>query len=379
VTATGVDRPWTPEIAATIQPGATGTPEDRIAFVLHAAELLNHYEPVWAHLDPATFEIVVAGELAVDSARIAAFASDHGYQRAWIGDVLGAGRTYAAVVSNHVGAAGDIVGGRGRALRRLGRRQVRMMYALGKDAWNYAAWNNEYDLILCWGPYHAERLASFERPRVVQVGYPRMDALARMTEPRRDAVARLGGDPDRPTLAWLPTWSAASSIDAFADTIAGLRGEMNILLKVHPFTATREPERMARLAALGLVSTTDVIAHNAELLHAADIVAADFGGSAFAAIFADRDLVLLNSPGVGTDPDDTVVGTESLDWRLREWILNIDPGEGAGIAAHLADAAARRQQSQVRERLRRWLFAPFRGCAGEVAATVLRNLDAVLA
>ncbi len=170
MTATGLDRPWTPEIAVSIQPGAIGTPEDRIAFVLHAAELLNHYEPVWAHLDPATFEIVVAGELSADADRITAFAVAHGYGAAWIGDVLQAGRTYAVVVSNHIGAGGDLGGGRGQALRRLGRRHVRMMYALGKDAWNYAPWNDQYDLILCWGPYHAERLASFKRPRVVQVG-----------------------------------------------------------------------------------------------------------------------------------------------------------------------------------------------------------------
>lgn len=214
---------------------------------------------------------------------------------------------------------------------------------------------------------------------MVQVGYPRLDPFFRITEDRRRAVERFGGDPDRPTIAWLPTWHDASSIDAFAETMAGLRTHMNVLVKVHPLTVTGEPARMARLKSLGLAPTGDWLANNLGLIHAADIVAADYGGSAFAAIYADRELVLLNTPGVGSDPADRIVGSQSLDLQLREWILNIDPGEGPAIAAHLADPVARRQQAQVRERLRRWLFAPFRGCAGEVAAAVLRNLDAVLA
>jgi hypothetical protein len=373
----GPARAWTPEVAAAIELRADHTPVPGLAFVLHAAELLNHYREIWAHLDPSTFEIVIAAELAADHARIAEFAADHGYRASWVGDVLTAGRVFDAAVSNHVGSAGTI-GGR-NAVPLLALRHVRLMYALGKDAWNFSSWNETYDLILAWGPYQADRLAAFERPRVVQVGYPRFDRFFRLTEPRRAAVARLGGDPDRPTLLWLPTWSAASSIDAFAETIAGLRDTFNVLLKVHPFSATQEPARMARLAELGLASTVDPIQDNLDLLYAADIVAADYGGSAFAAIHTDRDLVLLNTPGVGTDPRDTVVGADSLDVRLREWILNIDPGEGDVVRDHIADPGARQQQRVAREGLRRQLFAPFRGCAGEVAATTLRNLDAILA
>ena len=380
MTGEGLARPWTFEVSADYPAAAPGDRVDAgpLGFVLHAAELLNHYQPIWDHLDPDAFEIVTAGELEADNERIAAHALARGYRVSWIGDALVAGRVFGALVSNHPGAAGTLPDGT-NAVPLLGRRHVRMMYALGKDAWNYSDWNDRYDLVLCWGPYHASRLARFERPRIVQVGYPRLDRLFSIPGSRRDAVAGLGGDPDRPTLLWLPTWSAASSIDAFTETIAGLGGEVNILVKVHPFTATREPERMARLAAHGLASATDAFADNVALIHAADIVAADFGGSAFAALYADRDLVFLNTPGVGSDPADAVVGGESLELTLREWILNIDPGEGALILDHLADPAARDQQASVRERLRRELFAPFRGCAGEVAATVLRNLDTVLA
>ncbi len=369
-------RPWNIDVSSGLAWPETTVPGGPLAFVLHAAELLNHYRPIWRHLDPSSFEVVIAGEAEQENRHIADVAEAEGLRVSWIGDVLSEGRVFDAVVSNHVGAAGVVP--TGHALPVLGLRHVRLMYALGKDAWNFAPWNEQYDLILCWGPYHAGRFEGFSRPRVIQVGYPRLDRIVSMPSSRRDAVVALGGDPDRPTLLWLPTWSAASSIDAFAETIASLRDHVNVLLKVHPFTALREPDRMAHLASLGLASTEDAFVDNVDLIHAADMVAADYGGSAFATIYADRELVFLNTPGVGGDPADAVVGADSLEHRLREWILNIDPGEGGLILEHLADEAARRQQADVRETLRRQLFAPFRGCAGEVAATVLRNLSTVL-
>lgn len=369
-------RAWTPAAAAEVIPGTPKVDAGPLAFVLHAAELVNHYRPIWAHLPRGSFEIIAAGETEADNRGIADAAEAVGARASWVGDVVRDGRVFGAAVSNHVGAAGTL--GSDNVLPMLATRHVRMMYALGKDAWNFAPWNEQYDLILCWGPYHAGRLEAFERPRVIQVGYPRLDRISHMPRTRREAVASLGGDPDLPTLLWLPTWSAASSIDAFAGTIAGLRDTFNVLLKVHPFTALREPERMALLAEVGLASTDDAFADNVDLIHAADMVAADYGGSAFAAIYADREIAFLNTPGVGTDPADPVVGQDSLEVRLREWILNIDPGEGDLLLAHLGDAEARRQQAEVRERLRRQLFAPFRGCAGEVAATALRNLGSIL-
>lgn len=370
---------WTQAMGAALPDPAGTVTDPRIAFALHLSELVNHYRPIWEHLGRDAFEIVCGADDAAENDRVAAFAAAHGYRARFVGDVLAEGRVYAAVVSNHPWSAGYAGRRLEPAIHRLGRRQVRLMYALGKDAWNFAAWNEQYDLILCWGPYQAGRLAAFERPRVAQVGYPRFDRFFRITEPRRDVVARLGGDPDRPTLVWLPTWKDWSSIDAFAEEIAALRPDVNVLLKVHPITATTETARMARLAALGLHTTDDVNFDNVELFYAADIVAADYGGSAFGAVYSDRDVVLLNTPGVAVDPDDAYVGPDSLDARIREWILNIDPGEGTQILDHLADPAARAQQALAREQLRRSLFAPFRGCSGEVAATVLGHLDTVLA
>ncbi len=369
---------WTRQLAGGLSLPATTFPDPRTAFALHASELINHYGPIWERLDPASFHVVQAAEDPEENRRIAAFAARHGYTTSFIADVFVEGRRFDAVVSNHAGSAGPFDLRGSSCLRRLGGLQVRLMYALGKEGWQFAGWNELYDLILCWGPYQAGRLADFERPRVLQVGYPRFDRFFRISEPRRDVVARLGGDPDRPTLAWMPTWSTQSSIDDFVETIAALRDEVNVITKVHPITAGTEPSRMARLAAAGLANVGGPDFDNVELFYAADIVAADFGSSAFGAIYADRDVVLLNTPAIMARPDN-LVGRDSLDRRIREWVLNIDPGEGAQILEYLRDPAAREQQRGVRERLRRSLFAPFHGCAADVAATAIRNAAAICA
>lgn len=364
---------WTVDSALKIRlPGRTRT-DARLAFALHASELLNHYRPIWEHLDPETFEIVYASEYAGDNARIASFAAAKGYRASFVGEVLTEGRLFAAVVSNHTGSAGLIEGV--SALPRLGRRQVRIMYGLGKDAWHFAPWNDSYDVILCWGPYQAEQLARYEHPRVVQVGYPRFDRLFSLREPRSSVVRRFGGDPEKGTLVWLPTWGRHSSIDAFAETLAALQSEMNVLVKVHPLTSESEPARMSHLRDAGLPLLTTPDLDNVDLFYAADVVAADYGGSPFGAIFADRDLVLLDTPVEVRQAD--IVPADSLDRRLREWILNIDPNEGRRVLEYLGDADAREQQRSVRDLLRRSLFAPFDGCAAEVAAAVLRNLEAI--
>jgi hypothetical protein len=363
---------WTPERSAAIVLPEQTQPVPAVAFALHSYELVHHYRGIWRHLDPATFEIVTASEHAPDNERIAAFAAEAGYRSSFVADALEGGRRFAAVVSNHVGSAGTIGRMAEPAIQRLGDLQIRVMYALGKDTWNFASWNDRYDLILCWGPFQAAQLAQYDRPRIVQVGYPRFDRFFAITESRREMVTRLGGDPDRPTLAWLPTWAEHSSIDAFVDLVAALRDTFNVLVKVHPVTARTETERMARIAAAGLTVVDGTQSDNIEVFHAADIIAADYGGSPFGAIYADRDLVLLNTPLPWINPIHEPAGADSLDTRLREWILNVDPDEADAVRAYFADPAAREQQRAVRERLRRSLFAPFDGYASQAAALAIR-------
>src|SRR6185369_11119348 len=79
---------------------------------------------------------------------------------------------YKVLVTNHCMSGG---GEEEYLPEKLGVFNVRFMYALGKDAWHFADWNNIYDLILCYGPYQEQNLRQYPRPVALQVGYPRYD------------------------------------------------------------------------------------------------------------------------------------------------------------------------------------------------------------
>jgi hypothetical protein len=367
--STGPAGAWTLESGQALVDIPRTHPNDRVAFVLHFAELINHFRNIWRHLDPASFDIVCASAVAEDNERIAAFAAANGYAARFIGDAYERGDLYAATVTNHPFAPAEW---RGAPTLELGRRNVRLMYGLGKDGWNYSPWNELYDLILCWGPHQAAKLAAFARPLVVQVGYPRFDHFFSPGLPRADAARRLGCDPSRPTVAWLPTWSHLSSIDRYAEAIGQLRSIANVVCKVHPFTTTREPERMALLAAAGITPVADTALDNVLLFQAADLVLADYGGSAFGAICTGRPLLLLNVPGATDDP---TAGPESLDVQLRRWVPSVDTDGVEAIRECVLDPSILDANRGNREELRRMLFAPHDGFAGEVAALVLRHLE----
>jgi hypothetical protein len=359
----GLDRPL---------PADAGRPSNgRMAFTVHDPELINHYCHVWRRLDPARFEILAAAPDAIDNTRIAAFGAANGYPVRFLGaflaDLPSVTGPYELVVSNHIGSAGLAAGGEA-ILPRLGKRHVRMMYALGKSRWNFAEWNELYETILCWGPYQATGLGQRTHPRLAQVGYPRFDPFFWPMEDRAEAVRALGGDPDRPTVVWLPTWGELSSIDLWAEPVGKLATDFNLLVKVHPLTTAQEPERMARLREAGIEPIADPTLNNIRLLTAADHVLADYGGSPFGALAADRDVVLLDVPGAAEHP---LTGEDSIDVVVRRWLTHLDPGEAGALAATLGDGARPTGQRDLREGLRRSLFAPFEGIASDVVAALL--------
>ena len=339
----------------------------RIGFAVHSAELLNHYSHIWRQLDPGAFELIAAAPDPVENTRIVAFGNALGYPVCHVGDVLADGEFYELVVSNHLGAAGVTSDGEA-IVPQLGRRHLRMMYALGKAGWNFAPWNEAYETILCWGPYQAGGLSKFVNPRLAQVGYPRFDPFFWPMEDRADSVRFFGGDPARPTIVWLPTWGDLSSIDKWAETVGKLSSDFNLIVKVHPLTRSQEPARMKRLESAGIEAVADPILNNVRLFRAADFVLADYGGSPFGALFSDRDLILLNVPGAATN---SLTGADSIDLTIRQWLFSVNPEEPELLPAYLTNAALRQDQRDIRDRLRRVIFAPFEGVASDVAAAAI--------
>ena len=226
----------------------------RPAFLVHTAELANHFGPIWDALGDRDFDILLDGDTQLrarpERAKIRT-----------INEVLEAGERYDVLVSNHVLRMPTELERRpyeksGQPYKKaiinlLAETNLRMMYAAGKTGWNMSDWNSFYDGVLCFGPHHAQAFSSKFGLPTRQIGYPRFDKFFNTPIDKPKLCASLNCDPAKPTVVWLPTWKALSSVDHFNDEVAALKQNFNVVVKVHPLMPKAEPERLERLQSLG--------------------------------------------------------------------------------------------------------------------------------
>lgn len=342
--------------------------QGKLGFFIHSAELYNHYKGIWHHLGTDNFEIVV-GDAYDDPDSLAAFFASKGYRTRMLQDVLARGERYGYLVSNHPFPGKDH-----RILSDIANYNIRMMYALGKARWNFAEWNRLYDMILCFGPFQAERLAFCTDTTIVQVGYPRFDTFFTGEFDRNEIARTLNCDPNKKTLVWLPTWGKVSSVRKYAETLAALRDDYNIVVKLHPMTDESDPTAADFLRSLPFNAVIADFMDNVALYTLADYVACDYGGPMFGALYVDKNLLLLDLPDAEDDP---LVGENSADGMLRSLIPHVSDAQPATLAALLADSATWARQTTIRQKLRPLLFAPYYGISSQVTANILKNIATI--
>lgn len=345
--------------------GPTAT-DQRLAFLVQTKELLNHYRSVCRLLSPASFVFLVHAE-GDEAAAIIEAIRQEGWGALSTGEPLSKGQRFRALVSNHPLDAEEPP-----LIKRLAETNVRYMYAAGKSGWNFSDWNRLYDVILCYGPYHANRFLQATGAQVIQMGYPRFDAFFDPDFDPAVTARQFGCDPQRKTVVWLPTWSSLSSVGIFDERIAALRGSYNVVIKVHPLMAVTEPEKVDALERLGFARVIRDATDNVPLYRIADYVLCDYGGPAFGAIYTDRNLLLLD---VAAAEGNELLQHDSPELLIRERIAHVDSSQQADLAALLADDGLWAAQAEHRATLRRLFFAPHFGYASRIAADVLANLD----
>jgi hypothetical protein len=158
------------------------------------------------------------------------------------------------------------------------------------------------------------RLANFvaagaidaDSPAIRLVGMPKTDCLVDGSLPRDAMVERLGLDPSRPTVLYAPTWSPASSLNAFGVELVRrlLQRPVNVVVKLHD----RSRDRRSRysggtdwLAALGplLEAGGGRLAPGYDIcpaLAAADVMITDHSSAGFEYLLLDRPLVRIHQP-----------------------------------------------------------------------------------
>ena len=338
----------------------------RLAFLVHSLELCNHFGSVWDLLPAGSFDVLLHG-LDETVAREALSPWRCGIRST--GDVLGSGDQYSFLVSNHPVDVSD-----SPLIKRLAKYNVRFMYAAGKSGWNLSSWNALYDVIMCFGPYHALAFSSSTGATVLQMGYPRFDRYFNESADRAKLLARYGCDAFRKTVVWLPTWMELSSVGWFDEEISALTSSYNVVVKLHPLMSEQESERVDNLRKFHFNCLITDASDNLPLYQLADYMLFDYGGPPMAAIYADKNLMLLDVPGAETD---SLTGSESPDVQIRQVFGSVSH-DGFCIAQQLADAAVWNIQAASRRELRRIYFAPYYGFSANVAAAALMRLETLI-
>lgn len=221
------------------------------------------------------------------------------------------------------------------ALKSVADVHVRAMYGLAKEEWNHAWWNTFYHRILCYSHYSQQALDINGSAKVV--GNPRFDSWH---QGKIDTLlpASLKLDAKKPTLLYAPTYGALSSLPHWAEKLANLSRDFNVICKLHHGTCSR-PEEAASLALANkhLKKKVDSPHYTHALLAKADFVLTDNSGFIFDAIHANKRVILLNWPGMQAllDGQQSYSSAHSADQRIRE-ILPV-AGDMQTLRSALAD------------------------------------------
>ena len=251
--------------------------------------------------------------------------------------------------------------------RLLGKKLVRMVYSMGKSGWNFSEWNKFYDLILCYGPEMAGRFTEkFPEVKIAPVGYPRLDCFFQEHSALVRKVQRIYKvDEEVKTILWLPTWGRLSSLGLYLECVAALVGKVRVLLKPHPL---ENKELLTKAIEAGITVIDDEKVNNVSLLAQADFVFCDYGGSVFASLYCDKNIVLFNLDNP-IERDIVNLGDEtSFDLLIRESILNIDINQAGSLNEIILDPDVWEEQKKIRNVLRKKYFMDNYGDAGKDAA-----------
>lgn len=343
---------------------------NKTGFIINSADMIFHYRNIWEHLDKGSFDVILFKDKKKTFELIGNI-----YNCVDFNDVAEKNIKYKFLVSHQFLGYYEKDGVQEFIIRKIGLLNIRFMYALGKNAWNFSDWNNLYDLVLCYGPYHQEQFKVFPQLKTIAMGYPRYDDYFRKNIDIASVKRELNCSLDRKTVVYLPTYSSLSSIDLYAEKLSELSSSYNVIVKPHPGVISGEPARRELLKKLKFTSFIENSFDNLKLFAIADYVLCDYGGTMFGAIYLDKNLLLLNIPAASEDSN---TGELSNDIQVRNRIINLNSADLQEIKSLLSNEKIWKDQQNVREDLRRLYFAPYYGFSSEITAQIIRNFDKIL-
>jgi hypothetical protein len=239
-----------------------------------------------------------------------------------------------------------------------------LQYGYAKEAHNFGAWRSFADVCMTYGPYASRKIMPFAP--CVATGNPRFEAWQN-PELHRRALEKYSSilNSTKKTVLYAPTWGGLSSFHTFADAVAALSAEFNVLVKVHHLSVlfgnrSGAPLRQKFPHLCG--AEHDLI----ELLSLADVLLSDFSGAIFDAIQAKVPVVLLGGTAAHNKSRSD---RYSLEQARRDELGQIaaTPGD---VAASVRRALATGTSAPALASLRDDLFTDPAGASERAARTI---------
>lgn len=180
-----------------------------------------------------------------------------------------------------------------RAMEELRKtRLVSVQYGLAKEAHNYGTWRSLADLNLMYGQYSCERVTPFSPS--IAIGNPKFDGWRPPLDPASKIAAklRMGFDPAKKLLLYMPTWGDLSSFQDLLPQFGALNRSFEIALKMHHNNEFKLVHWRELASASGIRHIFDGAADQLKLLSCADLVISDYSGAIFDATYARLPVVL---------------------------------------------------------------------------------------
>jgi CDP-glycerol glycerophosphotransferase (TagB/SpsB family) len=220
-----------------------------------------------------------------------------------------------------------------------------------------------YDRLFLVGPYMRrlftdQQLLRDSDPRLVNIGFPKLDRLVDGTLDRRRILDRLGFSGRRPVVLYAPTGQKDNSLDHTGEAVLErLRatGKYDILIKLHDHPRDRVtdwPRRLKRLLDrhTKLVTDYDIVPY----LFVADLLVSDASSVSNEYALLNRPMVFLDVPQLLDNMRRKGVALDLDTWGRKGGVTVRWPDEAVeAVAWSLAHPA---QGSAIRQAMARDLF-----------------------
>lgn len=206
------------------------------------------------------------------------------------------------------------------------------------------------------------------------MGYPRYDEYYNAGIDIDNIINEFSIDASKKTILWMPTTGlGACSIPYFAEKISGLMKNFNVIVRPHPISFRAEPQYIELLKSLNYKIDSNSIRNMNELYKISDIVLCDFGGTAFSALYLDKDIILLDSPDEKCSSIDN-----ASNYQLFDYVPVIKVDDIHHLNELIADESKLLEWKNKRKNLVDRYFADHRGTSSIKVVEILDNLDKII-